>query len=399
MAYGLNPNEGRSRFAKLGMAINDELSQAYRDILKINVDPKDMNALVKSEDIFRNLSANQRLLLSQTATSGYKELDISLMYKLLRNICKNIPQPTNGWGGDSMPKEGENTVGDDIERIRLIRNDVFGHVSSASTTKDTFDKCWLIISKVCTRLQLYTGKNYLNGLQNIREQSLKKEDELAEIEKIKNDCQRDVELRDLIMSLKKDVQELKEPTKNVRLSGKNKLRHVFQMTFKAKDSQRKHAVETVTNNIKDGINFMIDSIHENSTEEDIYTIQESLKKFLEKVDKKDVIDEMLTKMRRKMEWFSSLHPKRQISIFQKFINYLWDLSSKYELESLQLKFGSILFDLTFVTEDGYNRLLKDVKNGMERLTLVKIFCDSELLSTVGLHEEEISIFIAPYDEK
>ncbi|XP_062618728.1 uncharacterized protein LOC134280330 [Saccostrea cucullata] len=208
MASRLDPG-GSSRFAKLGMAINDVLTQAYRDILEMDVPPSLAFNKVKSSSLYKKLRSDQELLLIDAKNSGYKNFDITFMYTLLRNICTTIPPPTNAWGGNDMPSTIEITIGDDIERIRLIRNSVFGHVYSASTSQQTFDDSWSVISDVCQRLQTYTGKTYMDGLQNIERQALEEEYEEALVEKLREEHENNKELREDMSTLLSDVKEIK----------------------------------------------------------------------------------------------------------------------------------------------------------------------------------------------
>ncbi|XP_061194048.1 uncharacterized protein LOC133202270 [Saccostrea echinata] len=186
--------EGQSRFAKLGMATNDVLTQAYRDILEMEVPPFLIYNKVKASSIYKRLRPEQEYLLQNPQQSGYKNLDISLTYTLIRNICSKIPKPTKGkWGEE--PAAGEVTVGDDIERIRSIRNSLTAHVSSASTPQTEFDDTWSTMSDICKRLETFTGKKYLDKLKNIQKLKIKEEDEDAVIkmqemwEKIKSNMQ------------------------------------------------------------------------------------------------------------------------------------------------------------------------------------------------------------------
>ncbi|XP_062607008.1 uncharacterized protein LOC134268778 [Saccostrea cucullata] len=174
--------EGRSRFAKLGMATNDVLNKAYRDILESEIPASDIenkvdllsNKKLKS----LNLNANQEDQLKKAKISGYEEFDISLTYKLIRNICSKIPKPTKGkWGEE--PAAGEVRVGDDIERIRSIRNRLAAHMSSASIPQTEFDDTWSTMSDVCQRLETFTRKKYLDSLKGIQKLALKEEGEDA----------------------------------------------------------------------------------------------------------------------------------------------------------------------------------------------------------------------------
>ncbi|XP_062569028.1 uncharacterized protein LOC134231122 [Saccostrea cucullata] len=208
MASGPDPG-GRSRFAKLGMAINEEMTQACRDVLEMEVPPGLVYNKVKLSSIYKNIRPEQERRLIGAKTDGYKEFDITLLYTLIRNICTKIPRPTKGWGGSTMPSVGEITIGDDVERIRMIRNTMFGHISSASTSQTDFDDTWSIITDICQRLQAYTNKDYLSGLSNIQSQALEEEFETTIIEKLREDYKNNQSLLEKISSVEKDLQELK----------------------------------------------------------------------------------------------------------------------------------------------------------------------------------------------
>lgn len=59
------------------------------------------------------------IVLQKGQKVSSKDLDISLMYSLIRN-CWIKPEPHNGWGKDPMEHYIE--PADDIERIRHYRN-------------------------------------------------------------------------------------------------------------------------------------------------------------------------------------------------------------------------------------------------------------------------------------
>ncbi|XP_062612213.1 uncharacterized protein LOC134274000 [Saccostrea cucullata] len=68
---------GRSRFAKLGMATNDVLNQAYRDIIEMEVPHSIVYIKVKASPNFhRRLRPEQEQLLIDAAHLGYKNFDI-----------------------------------------------------------------------------------------------------------------------------------------------------------------------------------------------------------------------------------------------------------------------------------------------------------------------------------
>ncbi|XP_061193662.1 uncharacterized protein LOC133201885 [Saccostrea echinata] len=194
---------GRSRFAKLGMATNDVLNQAYRDILEMEFPPSLIYNKVKASSIYKRLRPEQEHLLQIAQQSGYKNFDISLTYTLIRNICSTIPKPTKPkWG--EKPAAGEVTVGDDIERIRSIRNNLSAHVSSASTPQTEFDDTWSMMSDICQRLETFTGKKYLDKLNYIQKLTLKEEDEDDIIEKVKMESQ-----HEMVKEMWSDMKDIK----------------------------------------------------------------------------------------------------------------------------------------------------------------------------------------------
>ncbi|XP_062604654.1 uncharacterized protein LOC134266426, partial [Saccostrea cucullata] len=199
------PNlDGRSRFAKLGMATNDVLNQAYKDIIELEILPTVCYIKVQSLPTKLQLYPEQERLLQDAQHTGYKNFDISLSYKIIRNVCSKIPKPTKGrWGQNKMPAPGETTVGDDIERIRLMRNSLTGHVSSASTSQTEFDDTWSLMAGICQRLETFTKKKYMDNLIYIENLILKEKDEDDIIERLKKEHD-----RELLEKINAGVQEL-----------------------------------------------------------------------------------------------------------------------------------------------------------------------------------------------
>ena len=97
----------------------------------INIAPNLKNK--KGEKLLR---PNQLSLLNDADKNKtfYNSCDTSIMYILLRNACtKTIPPPVNRWA-NVVTGYG---IGDDIERIRQIRNQ-FGHSDSASLSSSEY---------------------------------------------------------------------------------------------------------------------------------------------------------------------------------------------------------------------------------------------------------------------
>ena len=177
--------EDRTRFFRLSLVIIDELTQILRDLLLNEVPSAQIFLQVIGIKLDKKLRKDQIAVLIRAKTRGYQDFDITLLYTLLRNVCQNITAPSRGWGVLTMPSPNEVTVGDDIERIRLIRNKIFGHISQASISETKFKKYWSIISDICTRMQTSLNKNYVKRLQDAEGSSIDSNTENKYIELIK----------------------------------------------------------------------------------------------------------------------------------------------------------------------------------------------------------------------
>lgn len=60
-------------------------------------------------------------MISDIRSKGYNSLDISLFYKIIRYF-KLLRPPNQGWG--KKPESGDINKGDDVERMKNLRNDV-----------------------------------------------------------------------------------------------------------------------------------------------------------------------------------------------------------------------------------------------------------------------------------
>ena len=77
------------------------------------------------------------------------DFDITLLSVLLRNICGLSPPPS-GW--DNFPNASDHSVEADIVRIRLFRNDRFGHIAKSAVSTADFTTFWAEISSPLVRL-------------------------------------------------------------------------------------------------------------------------------------------------------------------------------------------------------------------------------------------------------
>lgn len=96
----------------------------------------------------------------------YDTFDISLLYVLLRNICR-IKAHTNGWG--SIPPLTDTSLSANIERIRLRRNTYYGHATDFSISNIDFEHIYKDLFSIVTSLELCIGgSKYQNEMKHLK---------------------------------------------------------------------------------------------------------------------------------------------------------------------------------------------------------------------------------------
>ena len=90
-----------------------------------------------------------RLLYPAAGSPNSNDFDITLLTTLLRNIC-GLSSPATGW--KDMPPTTDTSISADILRIKIFRNEVYGHTASAQYDDATFEKLWQEILQPLVKL-------------------------------------------------------------------------------------------------------------------------------------------------------------------------------------------------------------------------------------------------------
>ena len=189
-----------------------------RDTLYQHVRPADVMSYVLASTYYRHrpLNAHQMGILGNASARGdYSECDITLVYSLLRNITptSTAVRPTAGWGrpvavGDTAP-------GDDVERIREIRNEMYGHVATTSLPDSKYNHYMQVLSDICSRKDTVRSgyltpaslrsQTYSQTLADIQVASIDPDMEAKYLQALKRMQETDKETRDLIDTARKDA--------------------------------------------------------------------------------------------------------------------------------------------------------------------------------------------------
>ncbi|XP_062573211.1 uncharacterized protein LOC134235113, partial [Saccostrea cucullata] len=344
----------RTRFARLALIIVEELTPILRDVLEKEISPSVVFNRVKANTpLFKNIRKDQLLIIQNAHIDGYRDFDITLLYTLIRNLCSNIPSPTQGWGISNMPSVGETTLGDDIERIRLIKDKLYSHVSSACVSDTEFYEYWTVMYGLCQRTGNHLHKIYIQSLQFAHYRPINEELEREWMEKIKKSYESEKEMLDVIREL----------TPSMRLE-KGFFSTSPKVNARAKDPTKKEQADILLKTTIDLLNHMVDCINEVTTEEELKEIFDTVENLLKEGSNeiiRDSIKPFFDKLSSKIKTYANQHV-RKISILAKFTKFVIFLRTKYgaDMKSYQ---SSLLPHLTFLSKEGYKLYERDLERG------------------------------------
>lgn len=126
--------EIREQYSRMSLVITDTFPNILRDVIRSVIHTNKLYQLCVPH--MRSFPLDQQKSLKDLdLLNSYDSLDVSLVYKLLRQF-KLIPSPTKGWG--LYPEKGDIKLGDDVEHIRNYRNQI-AHRTNIIIEKNEFE--------------------------------------------------------------------------------------------------------------------------------------------------------------------------------------------------------------------------------------------------------------------
>ena len=197
----MDTRQGKTNFIRICELLLDKGGEALRRALHAKHSPGTLATALNSH---RRILLGLRysvikdpqwdLLYPATGPPDSKKFDITLLTILLRNIC-NLTPPATGW--NVIPAAGNTSMSADIVRIKMYRNEVYGHIASAECDDTTFKKLWQEISQPLVRLGIPQ-----QDIDKLKMAPLSPEEE-SYIEKLKEWK----ELEDTLLEKMKDIEK------------------------------------------------------------------------------------------------------------------------------------------------------------------------------------------------
>lgn len=159
-------NKATENFSRLCQLIVTICSDLFRNILGHYIQPANLRTELDKNKTkilkVKSINVQQKRLLYPDpgkASPLAKDLDFSVLYVLIRNICSINPHK-NGWGNN--PENGDNSIAACIDRIRLQRNLISGHSKTGSMDNASFHYTWTVLENSIIEIekQLIGGDMY-----------------------------------------------------------------------------------------------------------------------------------------------------------------------------------------------------------------------------------------------
>nr|XP_022310220.1 uncharacterized protein LOC111115684 [Crassostrea virginica] len=217
-----------------------------RDLLRSYVSPASFPALIKREiwQLSRLTKAQRELVLPNSGvySGNYDDMDISLLYILLRNLC-GIQAHIKGWG--NSPDSADRSVSANIERLRLARNKCAHNKKVMSNAK--FNQVWSEIRAAVVDLDtaLGIGNKYKDAVDFVRNDTM--------------DPVRDKHYMDKLLNQMKELESILEKVDNLKRKTEEDGEQVKQKIQKLESSQQKVNERNIPPNIQEQHKRLLDS--------------------------------------------------------------------------------------------------------------------------------------------
>nr|XP_022295084.1 uncharacterized protein LOC111105207 [Crassostrea virginica] len=192
--------EEMTNINRVSRLLMDPCTDQLRDLLRSFIPPANFNTVIQTvkSQLPRLTEPQRKLILPSSGVyfGNYDDMDISLLYILLRNVC-GIQAHNQGWG--NSPDSADRSVSANIERLRLARN-LCGH-STGGMSNAEFNQVWSEIRAAVMDLDktLGIGNKYQEAVDFIRNDTMdptrdrhfsdQLQEQIKETENIKKDVQ------------------------------------------------------------------------------------------------------------------------------------------------------------------------------------------------------------------
>jgi hypothetical protein len=189
-------NQGKTNYARLGLVVVDIFQNILRAIMRSNIAPEILSMHIKRQrknnpSVFNKMTREQLESLKTLTNRTYDYIDFTTLYNLMRS-CSLLVKPTQGWG--KQPTNADETISDDVERLRFVRNKIVHRIKAdidLIEMSDYFSKIVNVTQRIDRNLGKLPDQGFAREVLNLQTHCMDSEMEnkyyqaLKDIEDIK----------------------------------------------------------------------------------------------------------------------------------------------------------------------------------------------------------------------
>lgn len=163
-----SPQKATDNFSRLCQLILTICSDLLRDVLRHYIPHANLRSILDKNKtkLEKIMNSDQKKLIYPDSGGSLdeKDLDVSVLYTILRNIC-NITPHLKGWG--NPPSKGDNSISACLEIIRIQRNHVIGHSTNGKVDDVQFQSHWNELRDAVVEIEkkLFGGNFYKQNIE------------------------------------------------------------------------------------------------------------------------------------------------------------------------------------------------------------------------------------------
>ena len=219
----LRSSKKRDNFQRLTRLLMSGGTVLLREVFDIRCPPKDLPTKLKNSTTKKKLekildkTQTKCLYPSSEKYGESRDFDITLLYRLLTNICGVKPPAATESNG--LPVTTDHSLEADLLRIKWYRNSIYAHVEDMDITDGEFQRLWREISETLVRIagQISPAKEkeWKNAIDTFLNDPLTEEDKRHEQE-LQRWYQNDTEVKENLEKVDSSMKHLEKEFKYLR---------------------------------------------------------------------------------------------------------------------------------------------------------------------------------------
>ena len=215
----LASTSGKDNYQRLARVIVVGGTSLLREVFDSIHPPNKLFSVLTSPVVRKDLSwinnrEHQCLYPSAAKCGSSVDFDITMLYKLLKTICK-LPKPTGNW--NELPDDSDTSLSADLARIRCYRNSICHDSENMEIPDDKFRSLWASIRDAIVRIAqgLSKGSEWKSAVDKFLTDPLTLEDK-RHVEELNQWYLNDMENKKALKELKDETSHIKDDTGQIK---------------------------------------------------------------------------------------------------------------------------------------------------------------------------------------